>query len=71
MPLCISQCKNTEDLFIRVPYSDFAKTGFYLSIGDADKSPNSIRLRRDLLKDICRADFSIYNQKYIYIYPHA
>lgn len=38
------------------------KTGFYLSIGDADKSPNSIRLRRDLLKDICRANLLIYNQ---------
>lgn len=66
----ISRCRSILTRAFRAPNSYFVRKPVCLSINDGDKSPNSIRLRRDLLKDICRADLLIYNRKRL-TYPRA
>lgn len=61
--ILMQKCRSILTRAFRAPNSYFVRKPVYLSIGDGDKSPNSTRLRCDLLKDICRADLLIYNRK--------
>lgn len=73
----VSRCKNTEDLFLarafRAPDSYFVRGTGLPSVRSAAPinrrrtrfAPRS-PLRRDLLKDTCRADVSICNRKYLH-----